>query len=115
VTSDQVTPFIVDVASTWVSKHSKPGKIPSVKLEFIDKMDRSYPIWICLDHNGYSSEKARALVNQFGGKARTVDEALKEYPNWRQVEKIEVRPDGKFFRVNGFVFKKGQSTQQQLI
>jgi DNA repair protein RadD len=115
VTSDQVTPFIVDVASTWVSKHSKPGKIPSVKLEFIDKMDRSYPIWICLDHKNYAAEKARALVNQFGGKAKTVEEALKEYKNWKQVEKIEVRPDGKFSRVTGFVFAKNQSTQQKLV
>lgn len=114
VTSDQVTPFIVDVASTWVSKHSKPGKIPSVKLEFIDKMDRSFPIWICLDHKNYAAEKARALVNQFGGKAKTVEEALKEYPSWKKVEKIEVRPDGKFTRVTGFVFAKNQSTQQKL-
>ncbi|MFA5341900.1 MAG: DEAD/DEAH box helicase family protein [Clostridia bacterium] len=114
VTSDQVKPFIVDVVSTYVAKHAKPGKTPSVRMEFIDRMDRSYPIWFCLDHKNYAAEKARALVNQFGGKARSVDEALKEYPNWRQVEKIEVRPDGRFFRVNGFVFKKGQSTQQKL-
>lgn len=115
VTSDQVRPFIVDITETYVSKHSKPGKTPSVKMEFVDKMDRSYPIWICLDHKNYAAEKARALVNQFGGKARSVEEALKEYKNWRQVEKIEVRPDGKFSRVTGFVFKKGQSTQQQLV
>jgi DNA repair protein RadD len=114
VTSDQVNPFIVDVVSTYVAKHAKPGKTPSVRMEFVDRMDRSYPIWFCLDHKNYAAEKARALVNQFGGKARTVEEALKEYPNWRQVEKIEVRPDGRFFRVNGFVFKKGQSTQQKL-
>jgi DNA repair protein RadD len=114
VTSDQVTPFIVDVASTWVSKHSKPGKTPSVKFEFIDKLDRSYPIWICLDHKNYAAEKARALVKQFGGKATSVDEALKEYKNWRQVEKIEVRMEKKWPRVTGFVFAKGQSTQQKL-
>jgi hypothetical protein len=114
VTSDQVHPFIVEVADTYVSKHSKPGKIPSVKIEFIDKMDRAYPIWICLDHKNYAAEKARALVKQLGGKAESVEEALKEYPNWRQVEKIEVKQDGKFFRVSGFVFAKNQSTQQKL-
>lgn len=115
VTSDQVRPYIVDVVDTYVSKHSKPGKTQSVKMEFIDRMDRSYPIWICLDHGNYAAEKARALVNQFGGKARSVEEALKEYKNWRKVEKIEVRPDGKFSRVTGFVFAKGQSTQQKLL
>jgi DNA repair protein RadD len=115
VMSDQIKPYIVEIVDTYVSKHSKPGKTPSVKMEFIDKMDRAYPIWICLDHKNYAAEKACALVNQFGGKARSVEEALKEYPNWRQVEKIEVRPDGKFTRVSGFVFKKGRTTQEKLI
>lgn len=115
VMSDQIKPYIIDVTSTYVSKHSKPGKIPSVKMEFIDRMDRSYPIWICLDHKNYAAEKARALVNQFGGKAKSVEDALKEYKNWRKVEKIEVVPDGKFIRVRGFVFAKGQSTQQKLL
>ncbi|MFA5247924.1 MAG: DEAD/DEAH box helicase [Candidatus Paceibacterota bacterium] len=114
VMSDQIKPYIIDVVDTYVSKHSKPGKIPSVKVEFIDRMDRAYPIWICLDHRNYAAEKARALVQQLGGKSKSVEEALKEYPNWRKVEKIEVRPDGKFTRVTGFVFAKGQSTQQKL-
>jgi DNA repair protein RadD len=114
VLSDQIKPYIIDVVDTYVSKHSKPGKIPSVKVEFIDRMDRSYPIWICADHRGYAGEKAHALIKQLGGKASSVEEALKEYPNWRKVEKIEVRPDGKFTRVTGFVFAKGQSTQQKL-
>jgi hypothetical protein len=77
-------------------------------------MDREYPVWACVQHSGYAGEKGRALIKQFGGTKFTVDEILKDYKNWRQVEKIEVRPDGKFFRVSGFVFKKGRTTQKTL-
>jgi DNA repair protein RadD len=114
VMSDQLEPFLVDVTDTWVSKHSKPGKTPSVKFEFYDKMERSYPIWLCLDHQGYAREKALALVRQMGGKATTVEEALKEWPEWKKVERIQAKQEGKFVRVTGFQFKPNQSQQQKL-
>ena len=98
-----------------MSKHSKPGKIPSIKITFYDSMDREFPIWACVGHSGYAGEKGRALIKQFGGTKFTVDEILKDYKNWKTVEKIEVRPDGKFNRVTGFVFKKNHTTQQKLL
>ena len=55
------------------------------------------------------------IVRRFGGKATTVDEALKEWPFWRKVIKIRVRPEKKFLRVDGFVFAKNQSVQQGLV
>ena len=112
VTSDQVLPFVVDVKKMMVSKHSKPGKTPSVRISFFDKMGREYPMWVCLDHKNYAAEKARALIKQFGGKATTVDEALKEYKNWIKVDKIQVRRDGQWNRVDGFVFSKATPTTQ---
>jgi DNA repair protein RadD len=115
VTSDQVRPFIVDVEDIYVSRHAKPGKTPSVKIEFIDKMDRSYPVWACVQHGGYAGEKGRALIKQLGGTKFTVEEILKDYKNWKTVEKIEVRMENKWPRVMGFVFSKNQSTQQKLI
>lgn len=114
VLSDQQVPFMVDIKDTWVSKHSKPGKTPSVKIAFYDQMEREYPVWACLDHKGFAAEKGQALIKQLGGKATTVDEALKEHDKWKQVERLQVKMDGKFPRILGFVFKKGQTTQTQL-
>lgn len=114
VMADQITPFLVEVKDVWVSKHVKPGKVTSAKLEFFDSMERSYPIWLCLDHKGYAAEKATALVKQMGGNATTVEAALKEWPEWKKVERIQVKQDGKFMRVTGFQFKKNQSTQQKI-
>ena len=106
---------MVDVRDTWVSKHAKPGKTPSVKIAFYDQMEREFPVWACLDHKGFAAEKGQALIKQLGGKATTVDEALKEYPNWKKVEKIQVKMENKYPRILGFIFSKNQSTQQKLI
>ena len=111
---DQQTPFLIDVKQMWVSKHAKPGKTPSVKIAFYDNLDKETAVWACLDHKGYSAEKAQALIKQLGGKAKTVDEALQEWPAWRKVEKVQVKYEGKWPRITGFVFAKGQSTQYKL-
>ena len=114
VMSDQVEPFLVDVKDVWVSKHAKPGKTTSVKLSFYDSMEKEYPMWIFLDHKGYAQEKALALVKQLGGKATTVEEALKEWPQWKKMDKIQVRMEGKWPRIIGFVPKKNQTVQEHL-
>ena len=112
---DQIVPYLIDVKQMWVSKHSKPGKTPSVKIAFYDNLDKETAVWACLDHKGYASEKAQALIKQLGGSAKTVDEALKEWPTWRKVDKVQVKMEGKWPRITGFVFAKGQSTQQKLL
>jgi DNA repair protein RadD len=108
---DQEKPFIVEVASHWISRHKKPGKSDSVKVAFYDSVEKEYAMWLALDVPGYASEKAQILVRQFGGKAKTVDEALKEQFTWKKATHIRVRKDGKFFRIDGFVFAPQEARQ----
>jgi DNA repair protein RadD len=116
VLSDQQKPFMVDVTDTWVSRHKKSGKPDSVKLAFYDSMEKEWPMWLSLNSTSpYAVEKSQAIVKQLGGKATDVDSALAEHFNWKQVEKIQVRMDGRFPRILGFVFKKNQSVQEQLL
>ena len=115
VMTDQIRPFLVDVKDIWVSKHAKPGKTPSVKISFFDSMEREYPVWACVSHSGYAGEKGRALIKQLGGTKFTVDEILKDYKNWKKVERIEVRMENKWPRITGFVFAKGRTTQETLV
>ncbi len=110
----QEKPFIVEVKSSWISRHKKPGKPDSVKVAFYDSIEKEYALWLALDVVGYASEKAQALVKQFGGKAKTVDEALKEQFAWKKVTHIRVKKDGKFFRIDGFVFEKQDANQNKL-
>ena len=115
ITSDQIAPFLVDVKDFWVSRHKKIGKPDSVKVAFYDSMEKEWPMWLSLNSTSqYAQEKSQAIVKQLGGKAMDVDSALDEHFNWKQVEKIQVRMDGRFPRILGFVFKKGASTQQKI-
>ena len=115
VLADQQKPFMVDVTDTWVSRHKKSGKPDSVKVAFYDKMEKEWPMWLSLDSTSqYAQEKSQAIVKQLGGKAVDVDSALDEHFNWKQVDKIQVRMDGRFPRILGFVFKPNQTQQQKL-
>jgi hypothetical protein len=106
---------MVDVTDTWVSRHKKSGKPDSVKVAFYDKMEKEWPMWLALNSTSqYAQEKSQAIVKQFGGKAVDVDSALDEHFNWKAVEKIQVRMDGRFPRILGFVFKPNQTQQQKL-
>ncbi len=115
VLSEQQRTFVVEVKGTWVSRHKKHGKPDSVKVAFYDAMEKEYPLWLALgSDSSYAVEKAKATIRQFGGKATTVDQALQESPYWKKVTHITVKPEGKFYRVQGFVFEKNQSTQSAL-
>ena len=120
VLAGQEKPFIVEVKEQWISRHKKQGGKDSVKVAFYDSIEKEYALWLALDHGGYASEKARALVKQFGGSATTVDMALKEQFTWKKATHIRVRKEGKFFRIDGFVFaprvlQQTIHTQQQTI
>ena len=97
-------PVLVNIAGVWYSRHKKPGRPDSVKVTFYTEMDKEYYLWLALDHGGFAAEKALATVKQFGGTAKTVNEALKECDFWRKPIAIMVKPDGKFFRITGVKF-----------
>jgi len=113
VLASQQKTYMVDlVGDPWYSIHRKPGKIPSLRVDYGDKNDRTYSIWICADHDGYAGDKARQTIKQMGGKAKTVEEAYQEAPYWRKPVAIQVKPDGRFLKITGFKFSdKVQSTQ----
>jgi hypothetical protein len=111
VLSDQQESFVVEVKSTWISRHKKQGGKDSVKVAFYDKNEKEYAMWLALDHDGFAHDKAVSVVKQFGGGATTVDTALKEQFDWKPVTHIRVRQEKKFFRIDGFVFGKREPKQ----
>lgn len=115
VLKDQQETFVVEVKDTWISRHKKSGKPDSVKVAFYDGAEKEYAMWLALDHEGYAREKALSIVKQFGGSATTVEMALKESSTWKPVTHIQVRPDGKFFRIEGMVFGKANPKQSTLL
>ena len=113
VLSDQQTEFVVEVVEMYCTRHKKLGGVDSLKMAFYDKADKEFAMWVCLNHTGFAKDKAMALVKQFGGKADSVDSALKEWSYWRKPTHIRVRPEGKFFRITGFKFDENKIRTQQ--
>ena len=115
VLSSQQKAVVIEIPEEYrVLRHKKEGKPDSVRVIFCDNVGREHSMWLALDHGGYAAEKARAIVKQFGGSAKTVNEALQEYYYWRKVTHIKIVPKGKFDTIVGFVFEKNQSTQQSI-
>jgi DNA repair protein RadD len=104
VMSSQVKPEVIPIAGVWIGRHKKPGRPDSVKITFYTALDMEYYMWVGLDHDGYYKEKSLAVVKRFGGKAKTVDEALKESQYWRKPVAIAVKPRGRFFDIVGIIF-----------
>jgi len=113
VLSDQQTEFVVEVVEMYCTRHKKLGGVDSLKMAFYDKADKEFAMWVCLNHTGFAKDKATALVKQFGGKADSVDAALKEWSYWRKPTHIRVRPENKFFRITGFKFDENKIRTQQ--
>jgi DNA repair protein RadD len=107
--------FFVDVAETYYERSKRAGRPDILKIGMYDKMDKEFPLWCCLEHDGYAKEKANQLVKQFGGTATNVTDALKESDYWRRPKRIKVIANGnKFFNVLGIEFLPAQPKQQQL-
>jgi DNA repair protein RadD len=120
VMESQVSSTFVDITSMYCSRHKKDGSPDSLKVEFISefkddyglKVEKVYPMWLCLDHSGYAYEKARSAVKQFGGNAKNVTDALKESEYWKTPISIKVKPNGRFFDIVGIKFAPVDTTKQ---
>ena len=72
-------------------------------------------MWLLLDHSGFAKERSLGIVKQFGGKAQTVDEALKEWDYWRRPVGVMVKPSGRFFEITGFIFEDKAKMDQMRV
>lgn len=113
----QVSTTLIDITDIYYSRHKKEGSPDSLKIEFIShikddygiKIEKVYPMWLCLDHNGFACEKGRSVVRQFGGNAKNVTDALKECEYWKKPIKIKVKPSGRFYEVVGIKFMEPET------
>ena len=94
-------PEWVDVTEVCYARHEKPGKPPSLRVEYWCGLSAHHE-WICVEHAGYPRQKAatwwaaRAPGTPLPG---SVDEALRHAPALRRPAQIAVRPSGRFTEV----------------
>jgi DNA repair protein RadD len=101
VLSSLVKPEWVAVSQVCYARHEKPGKPPSLRVEYWCGLSAHHE-WICVEHAGYPRQKAATWwAARAPGTAlpKSVDEALQHAPALRQPAEIAVRPSGRYTEV----------------
>lgn len=109
VLCSQDVPKWYDVIEVEYTRHPGKGEKPdTIKCAYYTKQQfQPFLQWIAPDHEGFPKKKALEYIRQCGGKAETVDHALKENVYWKDPSKILVGRDPKnkkYMRVFQFDF-----------
>ena len=94
-------PEWVAVSRVHYTRHEKPGKPPSLRVEYWCGLS-AHQEWICVEHAGYPRQKAAtwwAARSPGTALPRSVDEALQQVPALRCPAQIAVRPSGRYTEV----------------
>jgi DNA repair protein RadD len=94
-------PEWVDVGAVSYHRHDKPGKPPSLRVDYHCGLVR-HREWVCLEHGGHAGQKAAAWWRRRDGSSDTpasVDDALARANELCQPVQIAVRPNGRFMEV----------------
>lgn len=105
-------PETVPVDDVIVARHVKPGSPDSIRVTYRSGLSM-FNEWICLDHPGYSGEKARKwYATRFGHEAAasvTVDSALQDLFFAQQIHSrtatITVQRRGKYAEIVRYGYK----------
>lgn len=99
-------PEWVPVTDVRYARHEKPGKPPSLRVDYQTGM-LSHSEWVCLEHPGYPRQKAASWwANRAAGMPlpRRVDDALEVVGRLKRPAQIAVRASGRFTEIVGARF-----------
>jgi DNA repair protein RadD len=98
-------PQWLEVSRVAFSRHEKPGKPPSLRVDYYCGLTR-HSEWICFEHTGYAREKAAAWwrVRSNGPVPATITEALAVSDLLPRPSAIQVRPSGRFTEIVNYRF-----------
>ena len=93
-----------DIKEVVYSRHSKQGKPDSMKVMYFEDDVNYVSEYICLEHGGYASSKAKDWAKKMGHDTGeiSVRDAL-DY-SWLKPNRIKVSRDGKYDRVDKHEF-----------
>ena len=95
----------IDVSEVSYRRHDKPGKPPSMRVEYSCGLIR-HSEWICFEHTGYAREKAAAWwrARSTAPVPETITAALAASDVLPTPTAIEVRPSGRFTEIMNYRF-----------
>ncbi len=102
-----VQPQWITVTDVEYSLHEKPGKPPSLRVDYFCGLVR-YSEWICFEHTGYPRQKAVAWWQARSSVSvpSTIAEALTGCDNLAKPDAIQLRPSGRYTEVANYRFDK---------
>jgi hypothetical protein len=108
---------IIPVYNVFVERHQKIGRPDTLHLTynfvcreiFLNRRFNNASSYLSLGSPGYGGVIAQKIIQQFGGTAKTIAQALYENASgrWRKIKAIQVKgkEDG-YLEVTGFIFQK---------
>jgi len=94
-----------EVSDVDYYRHQKPGKPPSLRVEYRVGIGRYIKEWVCVEHEGYARQKASAWFARRGvPMPSTVDCALAVSTQLVKPKSIKVKNDGKYNEVISYAF-----------
>jgi len=99
-------PQWVKVDRVSYAKHRKPGKPPSLRIEYQCGLV-TYSEWVCLQHKGYARKKAEIWwrARNAGVIPKSIDGALTWIKYLATPLEIQVRPNGRFSEITNARFE----------
>jgi len=86
-----------------VGRHQKDGKPDSMKVSyFVSMSGKPYQEWLCFDHGGFATQKAKAKWSSLGGmlpEPSSTNEAMDRRDELQTPSQITVVKEGKYWRV----------------
>jgi DNA repair protein RadD len=118
--SDYIVTLPVDEVA--YSRHAKPGKIPSLRVDYTCGL-RRFSEWVCLEHTGYPRNKAAswwarrdALVRWADGfhigVPAMVEDALEQIERLRVPATITINTKPKYPEIIGYGFEQPHTEQE---
>lgn len=116
VMAHQVEPQWVDVASVGYSLHNKPGKPPSVRINYYTPglISQCYSEWLLPEHGGYATQKTAVTVwGRYGFRCpATAAELIELLEDTQAPARIRIKQDGKYIRVLAVEFEEEKHEDQ---
>ncbi|MDI9445650.1 MAG: DEAD/DEAH box helicase [Planctomycetota bacterium] len=92
------------VQSVTYSRHSKPTRPDSLRVDYYCGMGRRASEWVCPEHDGFAKSKALRWFARRGVVCRSVDEALERQGEFVVPQTVSVSRDGKWWRILSYEF-----------
>lgn len=101
-----------DVTDVRYYRHSKPGGIDSLRVEYVSGLRVVAREWVCLEHTGYALEKAYSWWRNRAGDRppSSIATALERCRDLAKPVEIDVDETGKFPEIQRFYWVKHEQT-----